>query len=252
MLTKIANLTDYRLRGRDEEFGVISDFLFDDVSWCIRYIVVESGSWLVGRQVLLTPHTLGTVDNECKTIDVSLTRKEIEESPSLGTHRPVSRQFEQEYHTYYGFPAYWGEKKPGNVRPEMITDISAKLDLLENRDEECDPHLRSTENVRGYHVDTLDGGLGHVGDFVVDDVQWKIPFLILVTKNWWPGNQVLIGTNSIASINWRESKIVAELSRQFVVGSPEYNESVLQDPEYIATLNRYYGLSESPTLSAVQ
>ena len=107
MLRSIKQLYGNHLGASDGEIGHVKDFYFDDTNWAVRYLVADTGSWIAGRQVLLAPHAFSTAHQDGKVLLVNLTRKQIENSPSIGTHRPVSRKFEKEYYQYYGWPSYW-------------------------------------------------------------------------------------------------------------------------------------------------
>ena len=85
----------------------MKDFYFDDQNWAVRYVVADTGAWLPGRQVLISPHAFSSLDQAGKLLVVNLTRKQIEDSPSIESHKPVSRQYEEEYYRYYGWPYYW-------------------------------------------------------------------------------------------------------------------------------------------------
>ena len=104
MLRSIKQLYGDKLGASDGEIGHVKDFYFDDQNWAIRYLVADTGSWLPGRQVLISPHSLGRLDQAEKILRVNLTRKQIEDSPSIESHKPVSRQYEEEYYRYYGWP----------------------------------------------------------------------------------------------------------------------------------------------------
>ena len=112
MLRNTRQLYGRKLQASDGEVGQVKDFYFDDSSWAVRYLVADTGSWLSGRQVLLPPHAFeygrfGTTEDDSSPIRVNLTRKQIENSPSIASDLPVSRQYEMEYHRYYGWPEYW-------------------------------------------------------------------------------------------------------------------------------------------------
>ena len=107
MLRSIKQLYGDKLGASDGEIGHVKDFYFNDQHWAIRYLVADTGSWLPGRQVLLSPHAIGNLHQTEKILHVKLTRKKIEDSPAIESHKPVSRQHEEEYHRYYGWPGYW-------------------------------------------------------------------------------------------------------------------------------------------------
>src|SRR5665213_915884 len=107
MLINAKSLLGYKLESLDGEIGKVKEFYFDDRHWAIRYLVVGTGNWLTERQVLISPYALGATNEVQKVIATELTKKQIEASPVLDSHKPVSRQFEEAYYGYYGWPMYW-------------------------------------------------------------------------------------------------------------------------------------------------
>ena len=107
MLRSIKQLYGDELRATDGEIGHIKDFYFDDQNWAVRYVVVDTGTWLSGRLVLISPHVFTNFDLDGVRRGVNLTRKQIENSPDFDSEKPVSRQYEDEYYRYYGWPTYW-------------------------------------------------------------------------------------------------------------------------------------------------
>src|ERR1700722_8734171 len=98
MLFKANTLKGYKLESLDGEIGKVEEFYFDDRHWAIRYLIADTGGWLTGRQVLISPYALAAVNKEEQNIAVDLTKKQIENSPSLDSDKPVSRQFEDAYY----------------------------------------------------------------------------------------------------------------------------------------------------------
>ena len=103
--------------------------------------------------------------------------------------------------------------------------------------------MRSTHSVMGYHVQATDGEIGHVEDFVIDDETWTIRYLIVGTRNWWPGKKVLVAPQWIQRVSWSESKVFINLSRETIQQSPEYTEESLLTREYETILHRHYDRS---------
>lgn len=116
MLRSINDLRHDKIRAKDDEIGSVDDFLFDDEHWTIRYMVLNTGGWLTGRLVLISPMAISRVRREEESIDVALTRDQIERSPDISTDQPVSRQMEAEYAQYYGYPLYWAGLASGAAR----------------------------------------------------------------------------------------------------------------------------------------
>jgi len=239
MLNNAKTLKGYKLHSLDGEIGTINEFYFDDKYWAVRYLVADTGNWLMGRQVLISPHALAAVDKKDQTIDITLTKKQIEDSPSLASDKPVSRQFEETYYGYYGWPMYWTGPYMWGYRPHIVRSPENPRQITKE-EKSWDPHLRSTHDVSGHGIQASDGEVGHVEDFIIDDETWAIRYLIIDTRNWWPGKKVLISPRWIESVSWDESKVFVNLSRATIKKSPEYKEGFPLSREYEADLHRHY------------
>jgi hypothetical protein len=268
MLNKATTLKGYTLHSLDGEIGRVKEFYFDDRHWTIRYLVADTGNWLSGRQVLISPHALGSVMSQEQSIAVNLTRQQIEGSPSLDSDKPVSRQYEQMYYRHYGWPLYWGGPYMwgtsgypgimpdiGLVRPSSqggLIDYDSlgappvfeqTADTLRDSTEAKstgDPYLRSINNVRGHQIQATDGSIGHIDDYIIDDETWAIRYLIVDTVNWWPGKKVLVAARWIERVSWDDSKVFINLSRAAIKQSPEYTDESLLTRDYEIRLHQHY------------
>ena len=240
MLYNVKTLTGYKLYSLDGEIGHVKDFYFDDRHWTIRYLVAETGNWLTGRQVLISPYDLAGALRLEQDISVDLTKKQIEASPSLDSDQPVSRQFEDDYYGYYGWPMYYSGSCAWGYYPYVMRDRGQRRELTP-REKSWDPNLRSTHAVSGYHLEATDGGVGHVADFLLDDETWAIRYLVVDTQNWWPGKKVLISPRWIEGVSWSGSKVFVKLSREAIKQAPEYIPDTLLDRDYEDRLYRHYG-----------
>ena len=230
MLDKARTLVGYKLQSLDGEIGTVKDFYFDDHYWTIRYLVADTGEWLVSRQVLISPHSLAGVDSDQGSIAVKLTKDQIEHSPSLNRDKPVSRQFERAYFGFYGLPVYFG------FEPDRIKAGNS----AQTRKKRGDPDLRSTHDVSGHHVEASDGEIGHVDDFIIDDETWAIRYLIVDTKDWLPGKKVLISPKWIERVSWSEKQVVVALTREAIQQAPEYTDSPPLTRDQEIALHRHY------------
>jgi hypothetical protein len=236
------------IKARDGEIGEVDDFYFDDESWAIRYLVVDTGNWLPGRKVLISPISLGKADLSHQWLDVELTKKQIEDSPSIDTDKPVSRQYEASYYDYYGYPYYWtGPHLWGPAAypgPLMMPErTQAEAEALRREQESADPHLHSSSEVAGYYIEATDGDIGHVEDFMIDDESWAIRYIVVDTRNWWPGKKVVVSPQWIERVSWRDSKVYVNLSRDNIQKAPEYDLERPMSRDYESTLYRHYDRS---------
>ncbi len=240
MLNKAKTLTGYKLAGFDGEIGKVKEFYFDNRHWAIRYLVADTGNWLTGGQVLISPYAIVDVDKEEQHITIDLTKKQIEGSPSLNSDKPVSRQFEQSYYGYYGYPMYWAGSNTWGYYPYVERDREKWKEATRAEKASWDPNLRSTHAVSGYHIQASDGEIGHVEDFIIDEKNWAIRYLTVDTKNWWPGKKVLISRQWIERVSWIESKVFINLSREAIKQSSEYTEALMLTRDYETVLHRHY------------
>lgn len=245
MLRSVTHLQGFTLRATDGEIGKVEQFYFDDETWVIRYLVVNTGSWLTGRLVLISPIAVGRTDWESKQIEVVLTKKQVEGSPDINTHKPVSRQHEAEYFGYYGYPFYWegpylwgSMTDPAGLALQRAVVAEASASRAEK--EPADSHLRSTKEVTGYHIEATNGEIGHVENFLIDDHTWAIRYLEVNTRNWWPGKKVLISPHWIESVSWTDSKVCVDLSWETIKSGPEYMDSIPITRDYEHKLWDHY------------
>jgi hypothetical protein len=251
MLRSIRDLHGSTVSALDGDIGSVSQAYFDDESWGVRYLVVETGNWLNDRQVLVSPYSVKHTDPGSSVVHVGLSRQQVRDSPMLDTHKPVSRQHEIEYLRYYSYPTYWGGPNlwgmgaypaydPTGVSPDALLDEppGPTLDAVKPQP---DVHLRSTDEVKGYHLKTADGSIGHVSDFIYDDTDWAIRYLVVETHNWWPGGKaVLIAIHWIDGVDWFDSTVSTAFTRDVIKNSPAYDDSMPIDRPYEVVLHQFY------------
>lgn len=263
MLRSVNDLKGFKIVATDGEIGDVEQFYFDDERWTLRYIVVNTGNWLSGRQVLISPFSVMHVDREHRKLQITLTQSQVEKSPEIDIHNPVSRQMEAAHAEYYGYPYYWSsmflwgaEQHPvpapqqsaaatatdtphlaalNTTVPTMAAGTRAEMHVLSD-----DVHLRSTQEVASYFIAATDGGIGHAEDFIVEDDSWTIRYLVIDTRNWLPGKKVLVSPQWISLIDWAQGKVHVNLSREGVKQSPEYDNSRLIARDYEAQLYQHY------------
>jgi hypothetical protein len=254
MLRNASVINGYAIAASDGRLGTVSDFLFDDASWLVRWLVVDTGNWLPGRKVLLPPSVLGHPDQMGYEFPVRLTMQQVKDSPDIDSDRPVSRQMETNIYDYYGWSPYWGTGfymggygyMPGTMAMSPSLGSRRHEEDIARTQNDGDPHLRSIEAVTSYHIHASDGEIGHVEDFLVEDADWSIHYLVVDTKNWWPGKKVLISPRSAREIDWKDKLVNLNVDRQTVKDSPAYDASTMVDRAYEKHFHNYYGEIRPP------
>src|SRR5689334_16325527 len=152
MLRRATSLKGYRLGAIDGEIGHVKEFYFDDHTWHVRYLVADTGRWLPHRKVLISSHALGWIEDADRVVHVQLTREQVEKSPSIDADKPVSRQFEEEYLRYFGWPLYWADPLMWSAPSMFLPPPKDATAADQQKEKHDDPHLRSALEVIGYHL----------------------------------------------------------------------------------------------------
>lgn len=249
MLWNSSAINGSALAASDGKIGTISDFLFDDTNWLVRWLVVDTGNWLSGRKVLLPSSALAHLDAGKKECSIKLTMQQIKDCPDIDTERPVSRQMETSVYDHYGYNpysisgyGYFGGFGFQGAMPVSQGSGGREEEIAEAQRNCDDVHLRSVAAVTGYHIHASDGEIGHVEDFIIDDADWSIRYLVVDTKNWWPGKRVVISPRSVLGIGSPDRLVNINVDRQRVKGGQPYDASVTIDGAFEENFRTYYGI----------
>lgn len=253
MLRSLKALDGFKIAATDGELGHVRDIYFDDEKWTVRYFEVDTGGWLSGRMVLLSPAAVAGIDWDEDLLRVNLTRQQVQDSPGLDSALPVSRQHEMALSRYYGTPHYWQGPFlwgytgfPSMVDPipwDPATDQLAGTPVDEQK-AEGDPHLRTKDEVLGYQIEAGDGGIGHLEDLLFNVDDWRIGLVVVATRDWLPGRHVLVSPSAIANVSWEEKTVRVHATRAQIENSPEYDTRRPPDISEVAVY------TQSPTQQA--
>ena len=258
MLGTVKHLEHYAIHAADGFIGHVRDVYFDDHSWVVRYLVVETGSWLPGRRVLISPISVTGVNAEDRVLTLPITRQQVKDSPDIDTDKPISRQHERSLLGYYGYPYYWGTgglwgtgsfpslllnaSERGTAVPAHQADVARVLEMGEaGSDPDADTHLRSCRAVTGYRIEAADGHMGEVKDLLLEESTWAIRYLVVNTGEWWSGHDVLVAVRWISSVRWMDNAVTVALTRQAVKDSPAFDPERTLDREHEAALFKHHG-----------
>ncbi len=255
MLNVVSSLKGFAIQAKDGGLGTVSDFLFDDSTWKVRWLVVDTGKWLTGRKVLIHPSAVGHADYGSRELTVALTKTQVKDSPDIAQDRPVSQQMQNDLYGYYGWDPLWGGGMySGGLYGGAMGGIASPLSTRAyfgagavreaERDEvsynEGDPNLRSIAEVTGYHVHATDGNIGHVENFLVDSESWGVRYLIVDTSNWWVGQHVLLAPYAVKDVDWPGHRIQLDVTRDKVKSSPSWNPANIIGGDFEKRLHSHY------------
>lgn len=240
MLQSAREILGYRIQAADGRIGVVSDFYLDRSGWQVRYVVADTGLWLPGRLVLLSPQSVGQPDGENERLPVKLTRQQVEAAPGIERDMPVSRRNELALAKHFGWATYW---QTGPLGDEITGSLAAEAGLVGRQAVEglAGTSLWSCREIIHYRIAASDGELGHAEDFLIDAESWHVRYLAIDTRNWLPGPHVLAATDWIGEIDWADSRIALPLPREIIRTAPEYSDPEAVTREYEENLYRHYG-----------
>ena len=241
-LRKLGDLTGYSLQARDGEVGKLEEVYFDDQRWTVRYFVVHTGSWLFGQDVLIVPSLITAIDDEHKCLVVDMNREQVRDCPPVDRALPVSRRYEREYFDYYDWEPYWigdpllnpmPDTPSPDIAPPDEADSSSKIEYL---------HLRSSDDVKGYHISARNSKFGHVEDLVVEHPGWIMRYLVVDTRNWLPGRNILLSPAWVEEIDWLNNAVSIDLPREAIQNAPPYDASIVIGRDDEIALYKHYGM----------
>jgi uncharacterized protein YrrD len=257
MLHSAKTMKGAAVSGTDGKVGTVADLYFDDRHWTVRYLVVDTGGWLSGRRVLIPPAAVADGGWKGGTLRLALTQQQIRASPGVDTHQPVSRAHEADIYRHYGFSEYWNgpylwgqDMLPMMPQPVLLEEAPEESlrRAPENQNPQADEdrHLRSCREVLGYDIRATDDRIGHVDDFLFDEQDWSIRLMVVDTRNWWPGKQVLVAPQSIASVDWDSRMVQVQVTRAELEDSPEYDSMNPPETPPPQPLRQMYRRAQQP------
>jgi uncharacterized protein YrrD len=225
MLLSLKKLHGFRVLATDGHIGWVNDFLFDDESWSIQYLMVDTGMWISRRKAIPIPFVLGEAESQTNSLYVDLSKEKIRKSPDIDLKTPITRQKELEIHSFYGWTPYW--IRGGNHGMNVISQKQTSPEMKKRN-----TNLRRTKEVAGGRILGTDGEIGQAEDFIIDDSIWAIRCIVVETRNECQGKQVLLSPDWIKKVDWVKPKILVDLTEELIVNSPKYDHSVLLNQNY--------------------
>lgn len=223
MYRSINQLRHYKTLTTDNESCAIEDVFFNQKSWDIHYIVIETGSWLMDREILLHPDIVKEVIDKDKKLVLPMTKEKVVESPAVNSVLPIAQEAELLLAKYWE----WVPKDtPGPLPYEAGDTIEAETDTETKAfsEDAAKSKLRSWKEVEGYTIHAVDSKFGHIEDLLFDD-NWRICYAVVDTRNWIPGKKVLLPVREIEKIRWSEHALHVDATSELVKTAPFYEPS---------------------------
>jgi len=231
MLRNINEIIGYELLIEGKSVGNCKDLLFDDDCWTIRYLLADTGKWLFDKKVLISPLMISNPDWSARIINLNISKEQLEDCPSQTVDEPVSREYEEKINQFFGYPSYWSSNGlwghaafPTDLSISLASEFDEDIpNLLKLMIDEKN-HLRSFKKVKGYSINALNGDIGHLEDIIVDDQTWALRYIVVDTRNWFPGGKkVMLSLNWVEAISWLNSNFSVNLSKEKIKESPEFD-----------------------------
>jgi sporulation protein YlmC with PRC-barrel domain len=106
-LRSSTKVSGYSILAHRGEIGKVTDFIFDDKTWAIRYLVVNTGRFFGGKQVLIAPRWTKEISWKRQQMYVDMENSKIEDAPEYNSDEPVTPEYEQKLYEHYGRRSPW-------------------------------------------------------------------------------------------------------------------------------------------------
>jgi len=208
------------VRGVDGPLGTLEDFLFDEDGWVVRYLIVDTGA----RRLLLSPMAVpGSWDRS--EIVVNLTTAQVESSPDVDA-ATLDRARETAMLEHYRHPRYWGDTNIWGTfpTPNALSDAAGAATPAASGRVATEQALRlhAVSARIGAHIQAADGEIGHIDDFLVDELTWCVRYLLVDTSNWIGGKSVLVRTKMVRGFDPTDGTLRVDAARDVIEHSPSF------------------------------
>lgn len=232
MLRSLIRLNGYDLRTADGVAGEVTDALFDDGDWHLRFFVVDTGKHFGSRKILVSPHACGLPADDTPALTTSMSREQINSSPDVDLAEPVSLQRQQQIHEHFDWPMTW------LVSRRRIAHEAGGL--------EPGSHLRSASEVQSYTISGSDEEVGRVSDFIIEAPTWKLRYFVVSPHALTATREVMLPTSNVTHVDWARRRIFADLSRSDIESLPKFDPTDAVNHAFQEAQFDYYGRSTEP------
>ncbi len=196
----LKHLFGYHVRATDEEIGKVEDFFVDDRSWTVRYMLMRTGGIFSGASAVIPAACLGQPNTASRSMPVKFSKAELEGLAEADV-KPVGDEMRALCKALYGKSD--DRRDRGFIRVGCTTNQDAAASSL-----------RSVRELASYQIETRDGPCGLCTDLLADLHEWKVPYLVVNTKEFRPHGHVLAPTTWVQEISWRDMEIEVATSRE--------------------------------------
>lgn len=191
-----------RLHTSDGKQARVRDLLFDDRTWRIEYIVVKLPH-LLAEDVLLRPSQTSGTAWASRALETPLSMDEVRAAPALLSNPPVAKQGELATVQMVAWEAYW-------------------TGLFDRMPKFGDPHLRNMGAITGHRVLGIDSKVGWIDNFVIDDEDWSVRYLVVRLGPRRNGRRVVVEPEVVGTISWPTRSVSLKLPRDAIVQCEDF------------------------------
>ncbi len=250
MLISLHDIHQYKMKARDGEIGHVSDFIFDQKDWKLRF-VADKTSRVFGREVLVPASAISRTDWREQTLHVNLDREQVRQGEKVKIREllsPGGRQYLNINELMMIQPG--SQHLPMSSSPS--TDHGSLGVLMNNmlpenqrervivQDLENDESLQSTQMVLGFRITTRNGELGRVEDFIVDESDWSIQYMVIRTSGADVDKRILVSPESIDWVSWRKKHVSVDMDSEKLQGCPNLKLTFPLSQTYRELLDSQY------------
>ncbi len=223
MLENLEKLREYRFYAIDGKIGEIHNFYFDDQTWDVRYLILNTGSWFNEHRILIPVSAISNIDWRNKSLSVIFTKAQIKNGPGIDFEKPVSRQIVQtliNHHQLLVFLPTNNESMP-NWLIRVLKNIGTPHMNRMQKNGRANPNLRSAIEVIGYDLQAKDGQKGIVDDLIIDMKYWKICSVAIKINHWMSRDKkAFVFPENVEELSWRHHQMLLDVTKNEILNNP--------------------------------
>ncbi len=236
MLRSMKELFGYSVAAIDGSLGKLEDFLFDERSHDLRYLVADTGGWFDRRHLLVAPAAFGHTHWPARDFPVRISREQAAASPALVADAALSRRHEVALHSFFEWMPYWLSHSNGVPTAHVAAPDGG---------DEAAPSLCRAARLIGYQAQGTDSEIGHVVDFLIDDDQWKVRDVIVDTESWGEPRTVIVSMALFRGIDAAAEKLLVGLTARLVRECPVFDPQAIAGSRSEVVFHDYLGRPRS-------
>jgi hypothetical protein len=218
MLKNVDTFKNNEVHASDGMIGIIRDLYFDTQDLILKFMVIDTQSWLENREILISPESVKRFNWDRNKFDLGLLKRRIEQSRVISIDEPAGPGGRKQSREYYFLSTYWDSERAGGNLAHLLKDSELKR----------------------FDICLSDGRIGGTAGIIIEESTWKVEFIIVDADSMEAGKLVPLPAGWINRIDPKEGIIHVDLNKEDILNAPTFPAEELEDESNEKALYNYY------------